>query len=333
MAASVLYENSDKNSEKPCKLGDAPCVAQCQSFFVVNIVNRVATLVIPLPHPAALAKMWKRSLLYLLLVQLLISPSLPRRGFRGISAARSSFLGDGSRTNYYSGSMSARASRGDHPFRNALLGGAVGAAGGILAFEAGKSLLHTNNGVAAHTSHNRDRRHCSTLMKDHGQHNRTRYVVWVCPMNSYCCGNDCCPTTDSKVTDEDTKRLAVVLGIILVTILAMFVIYCWYSSKQQEIIVLDDPSRYTVSHCSEHPKDDFYKASDGIYRSSHVGAPFPHNGYNSQDPNYYLPGYPPPYPPAYPQCYPYQSPTCRTAPQIPTVHNQQQENPIKPAQA
>ncbi|KAK5968590.1 hypothetical protein GCK32_009528, partial [Trichostrongylus colubriformis] len=29
--------------------------------------------------------------------------------------------------------------------------------------------------------------------------------------------------------------------------------------------------------------------------------------YISQDPNYYLPGYPPPYPPAYPQNYPSQT--------------------------
>ncbi|VDM70290.1 unnamed protein product [Strongylus vulgaris] len=51
---------------------------------------------------------------------------------------------------------------------------------------------------------------------------------------------------------------------------------------------------------------------------------YPYNGYSSQDPNYYLPGYPPPYPPAYPKCYPAQSPTLTTPSPVPTVHKEQE---------
>ncbi|PIO76434.1 hypothetical protein TELCIR_01498 [Teladorsagia circumcincta] len=64
-------------------------------------------------------------------------------------------------------------------------------------------------------------------------------------------------------------------------------------------------SRCVTSNGTVHPgKTHRCGQSNGTPCSPTYSYPNP----DSQDPNYYLPGYPPPYPPAYPQSYPSQPP-------------------------
>ncbi|EYB82366.1 hypothetical protein Y032_0361g3470 [Ancylostoma ceylanicum] len=227
-------------------------------------------------------------------------------------------------------SLAASSGSSGSSFRNALIGGALGAAGGVLAVEAGKAMFHSNKRSISYVE-GHGRKQCSMPLDEMTRHNdRLHQIVWTCGQNEVCCGKTCCPLIVAENYAYNMKILAVILGVVLVVLLAFCVIYCVYYLNNDECIDIDDPSRYVNYSYS----DDLY--GSGIRRKNYgpqmspgaacTSGTYPYNGYPSQDPNYYLPGYPPPYPPAYPQCYPPQSPATKAPPEVPVVHKQQESH-------
>ncbi|KAL6725748.1 hypothetical protein Aduo_007781 [Ancylostoma duodenale] len=216
-------------------------------------------------------------------------------------------------------------------FKNALIGGALGAAGGMLAVEAGKAMFHSNKHPVNYVNYveGSTRRQCSMPLNEMTKHNnRLHQIVWTCGHNEVCCGRSCCPLIVSENNATNMKILAMILGVVLIVLLAFCVIYCVYNLNNDECIDIDDPSRYENYSYSDYPKENvFRRKSCGFETSRSAAGPsraYPYNGYPSQDPNYYLPGYPPPYPPAYPQCYPPQCSPTKPSPEVPVVHKQQE---------
>ncbi|RCN36553.1 hypothetical protein ANCCAN_17554 [Ancylostoma caninum] len=215
-------------------------------------------------------------------------------------------------------------------FKNALIGGALGAAGGMLAVEAGKAMLHSNKHPVNYVEGG-VRRQCSIPL------NEMIKIVWTCGHNEECCGRSCCLLITAENSTNNMKILAMILGyttmvfdvrVVLIVLLAFCLIYCVYNLNNDERIDIDDPSRYENYSYSDYPKESvFRRRSCGPERSRSIACSsggYPYNGYPSQDPNYYLPGYPPPYPPAYPQCYPPQCSPTKPAPEVPVVRKQQE---------
>ncbi|ETN79654.1 hypothetical protein NECAME_09700 [Necator americanus] len=267
--------------------------------------------------------MWAHLLLYLFLVQLLISPVLARIRMRGNSKARLSSSWNSNR----GGMSSYSATDGSHgsTFRNALIGGALGAAGGILAVEAGKAIFHSRADPMHHVRSD-NRRHCSMLLKEEVRNNsRPHQIIWTCHRNEVCCGQDCCSVISQENNGNDRILTIIVLGVIFVILTALFVGYCVYKLNREECIDIDDPARYKNYSYSDYPNDrDFRRNNNGFCNATYPSAAYPNGDYAEKNPNYYLPGYPPPYPPAYPTSYPLNSLTTETTQQTPSVHNQKE---------
>ncbi|RCN41364.1 hypothetical protein ANCCAN_12685 [Ancylostoma caninum] len=193
--------------------------------------------------------MWKRSLLYILLLQLLISSVLPRVKMRGSSMARlSSKWNAGSSPHSFSphsipaSGVSHVASSGSSgsSFKNALIGGALGAAGGMLAVEAGKAMFHSPNKHPVNYMEGGTGRQCSMPLNEMTRHNdRLHQIVWTCSHNEECCGRSCCLLITAENSTNNMKILAMILGVVLIVLLAFCLIYCVYNLNNDERIDID----------------------------------------------------------------------------------------------
>ncbi|KAK6045323.1 hypothetical protein COOONC_17172 [Cooperia oncophora] len=159
--------------------------------------------------------------------------------------------------------------------------------------------------------HGNRRVQCTASFQTHDS-TSSEVIKWTCKANQMCCGlKACCPDADDDIGMQIYSLVKVVLGFLSIAILiCCLCCLCTRATKEDDTDEHGPSTSRRQCATSNGISNGTTPYPGKTHRCATSNGATPHPPpYSStdpvsQDPNYYLPGYPPPYPPAYPQSYP-----------------------------